>query len=44
MQSEICQAFISYQFDDYVDVAVVTRGKNDMNTARFLTQTACFVS
>jgi len=25
-------------------VAVVTRGKNDINTVRFLTQTARFVS
>jgi len=27
-----------------VGVAVVTRGKNDINTVRFLTQTASFVS
>jgi len=29
---------------DPLDVTVVTRGKNDINTVRFLTQTACFVS
>jgi len=29
---------------DHLDVAVVTRGKYDINTVRFLTQTARFVS
>jgi len=28
---------------DHLDVAVVTRSKNDINTVRFLTQTARFV-
>jgi len=29
---------------EYLDVTVVTRGKNDINTVHFLTQTANFVS
>jgi len=29
---------------EYLDVTVITRGKNDINTDRFLTQTAYFVS
>jgi len=29
---------------DHLDVVVVTRGKNDINTVSFLTQTAHFVS
>jgi len=29
---------------DQLDMAVVTRGKNDINTVRFLTQSAHFVS
>jgi len=29
---------------DQLDLTVVTRGKNDINTVRFLTQTARFVS
>jgi len=29
---------------DHLDVAVITRGKNGINTVRFLTQTAPFVS
>jgi len=29
---------------DHLDVTVITRGKNDINTVRFLTQTARFVS
>jgi len=29
---------------DHLDVDVVTQGKNDINTVRFLTQTARFVS
>jgi len=29
---------------DHLDMAVIKRGKNDINTVRFLTQTARFVS
>jgi len=29
---------------EHLDVAVVKRGKNNINTVRFLTQTAHFVS
>jgi len=31
-------------FQSHLDVSVVTRGKNDINTVRFFTQTARFVS